>query len=385
MLPFRGRVSYDLGMWPARGTRVDPRPLLPYVLTLTALVGLAGATIVLAGAYHEEKETLAARHYARGVELRRGGRGVDAIPHFRMALSLARHHDPYTLALAETLINLNRPAEAETYLTEVLRRDPTSGIANLLRARIAQDLGRLDEAEMYYQRAVHGTWPGDRTPAISARFALAEMLLSGNAAARARAKSVASELRVTAGTDPESRRRVAALLLAADLPDQAVEELRALVDANKDDADAWAMLSAAELARKNYAATRAAARRAAALSPENTELAERLAFAERVLALDPSSPRLSTAERVRRGRQLLQQVVTQLDQCTGDPALLPEEVRDTREKATELIASRRRTDVDTLVAFAEDLWQTRRQTCTAFDADPAIAAVFERLSGTEDE
>jgi tetratricopeptide (TPR) repeat protein len=374
------------GMWPAHVTRVDPRPLLPYVLTLASLIVLAGATIVLAGAYHEEKEHLAAAQYTRGVELRRGGRGQDAIPHFRMALSLNRHHDPYTLALAETLINLDRPTEAETYLTEVLRRDPTSGVANLLRARIARQLGRTDEAETYYQRAVHGTWPGDRTPAVSARFALADLLLEGDAAARARARSVAAELRVTAAPDPASRRRVAALLLAADLPDQAVEELRGVVDADEDDAEAWAMLSAAELARRNYVGTRSAARRAVALAPEDTEVAERLAFAERVLALDPSSPRLSSAVRLRRARQLLQQTLSQLDACTGDPALLPAEVREARERAAELVGPpRRRADLETLVSLAEQLWQTKRETCTAFDVDPAMAAVFERLGTVDDQ
>ena len=378
-----GEVSYDFFMWPGRVTRVDPRPLLPYVLTLAALIVLATSTVLLARAYHAEREHLAAEHFSRGIALRRAGAGQDAIPHLRMALSLERHNDAYTLALAETLIRLDRPAEAATYLTEVLRRDPTSGIANLQRARIALALDQPAAAETYYQRAIYGSWPIDRSPTVPARFELADLLLSGDAAARARARAVVSELRLSAPQDSESRRRIARLLLAVELPEEAAAELRGVVAANPEDAEAWALLSAAEMARENYAGTQSAARRALELEPDSPEVSGRLAFSERVLALDPTGPRISMAERRRRARRLLQEALTQLDLCTGDPALLGPEIQEARQEAATVLRSRRRTDLDSLVQLAEQLWRTRQQTCAAVESDPALLAVFGRLAAED--
>lgn len=372
-------------MWRDRIARVDPRALLPHVLTAAALVALSASTVMLANAYHDERERLAAAHFSRGVELRRVGRGQEAIPYLRMALSLERHNDAYTLALTETLISLDRPAEAATYLTELLRRDPTSGIGNLLRARIARSLGRPDRAETHYQRAIYGSWPVDRSPTVAARFELAELLLAGDASARTRARAVAAELRISAPRDPETRRRVARLLLTVGLPEQASEELRDVLRESPEDGEAWALLSEAELVRENYTATRAAARRAVALGTGGEDAKARLALAERVLALDPTGPRLSVTERARRARALLQEAVTQLDGCTGDPALLSAEERDARARAARLLAApRSRQDIASLVEVAEQLWHTRQRICPGIEADPALVAVFGRL-GAEAE
>ena len=364
--------------------RVNPRPLLPYVLTAAALIALVGSTVLLARAYHAERRHLATTHFARGIALKQQGHGSAAIPHLRMALSLERHTDGYTLALAETLIDLGRAAEAETYLTEVLRRDPTSGIANLQRAHISQALGRAEEAELFYQRAIYGSWPQDRSPTISARFELADLLLAGDVASRRRARAVVAELRATAPEDPVTRRHLARLLLATDEPDEAAAELREVLDRDADDREAWALLSSAELALENYAATRAAARRALALGPVDREVAARLAFAERVLELDPTGPRLSARERNRRARQLLQQAMAQLDGCTGDLALLPDAAREDHQRAqTFLQRPAGLTATNELVETAERIWRARGQICPAVAADPALAAVFRRFEAED--
>lgn len=364
--------------------RVDPRPLLPYVLTAVALVVLATSTVLLARSYHAERRHLAATHFERGMELKRQGHGSEAIPYLRSALSLERHTDAYTLALAETLIDLGRAAEAETYLAEVLRRDPTSGIANLQRARIARALGRLQEAETFYQRAVYGSWPEDRSPTVDARFELADLLLSHDAAARRRARAVVAELRGSAPGDPATRRRLARLLLATGEPDEAAAELRTVLEGHPNDREALALLSAAELERENYAATRAAARRALALGPVDPDVAGRLAFAERVLELDPTTARLSARERNRRAGQLLQQALAQLTGCTGDPELLPADVKENVEQArTFLKRPAGFTPAVDLIELAELLWRARGDICPAVAADPALTAVFKRLEADE--
>lgn len=77
--------------------------------------------------------------------------------------------------------------------------------------------------------------------------------------------------------------------------------------------------------------------------------------------------------------------MTQLDGCTGDPALLSAEVRDARERAARLLAaSRSRQDIASLVEVAEQLWHTRQRICPGIEADPALVAVFGRL-GAEAE
>jgi predicted Zn-dependent protease len=122
------------------------------------IAALAATAITLTRYYHAARKAHAEVHQARGEAEAAAGDVPGAIVELRAALALNRHAPDYVLTLATTLLDANRPREAEPYLDEVIAADPTSGPANRARARAAQALGRPD-ADRYYQRAYFGAWP----------------------------------------------------------------------------------------------------------------------------------------------------------------------------------------------------------------------------------
>jgi tetratricopeptide (TPR) repeat protein len=164
-----------LGTLARQAVATEPRA---YAVVLIGLALLFVLTVVVAGRFHDERERLAATQFERGRALARSGDPQRALVAYRTALALERNRPDVELALALALLDLGRAHEAVTYLADVLRADPTSGPANLARARAARAIGDLDDAEVFYQRAIYGAWPGDAaSPRLDVRFELVELLL----------------------------------------------------------------------------------------------------------------------------------------------------------------------------------------------------------------
>jgi tetratricopeptide (TPR) repeat protein len=367
--PFTRTGSFVLRQTVATPPRV-------YGLVLLALVALFSLTAVVAARYHAERDALAREHYAQGRALARAGRPNEAIRWLRASLALDRTHPDVQLALATTLFEAGRPREAGAYLAGVLRAMPTSGAANLVRARVSRALGNHDEADLYYQRAIHGEWP----PAAAARrrdarFELIDFLLERQD--RARAAIELTALEAVAGDDPDAGRRVGRLFLKAGAPDQAARVLQRVTSQRPEDGEAWVWLSEAEFAVARYAAAIAAADRAIAVRPDEAA-SERITVASAILSLDPTTRRLRAAERERRARVLLERGLAVLDACL-DPAegAAGAPVEGARADTRALLARRPRRTADAAdeaLDRAEILWRFAVSTCPAAREHDAVLA-----------
>ncbi len=351
-----------------------------------AVAALTAAATSLTGYYHDARLVRAEAHLARGEALVRSGDVRDAIVELRAALTLNRHDPRYALTLATALLQHDLPREAEPYLDEAIEADPTSGPANLARARTARALGAPDVA-VYYQRAYFGSWPiAEQSTRIAVGIELTEYLLEiGD---RERARGMLAQLAVDGARDADAQLRVAQLLVRAGAPQDAEPLLRDLVVRRPGDEDAWRTLARVTFERHEHAAAIEAAERWLELEPKNEEAATILRVARGVRALDPTAPRLSARERTRRAQVLLQQTLAAFDACsppppaTGSPLPPADPIR---AEAARALDARTTLDDDQLVDLAMKLWAARQERCPGADANiEVLARVFATLASKEE-
>lgn len=364
---------------------VDPPGV--YLSIGMLLVALFAATTFVVSRFEHARSARADSLFAEGARAVEAYRVTEGIVSLRASLALNRRNPEYGLALADALLEAGRPREATSYLDAVLAERPTGGPANLVRARAARMLGDVDEAVLYYRRSADGTWPpGRRAERVAARFEVAEYLLG-----RGRlpdATIVLSELRVSAPEDIATRLRLSKLLLVAKQPGDAAVELRALTT-SKPGEEAWALLAQAEFALGNDAAARTWGQRALRARPDDVAMAELVEVADGTLARDPTLPRLRNAERVRRARRLLVEVLDASSACTVGQELMPESIDRARSHARDFLRNRNAVDVDPVVdavQLAEVLWATTVSVCSDTPGRyPTLNRLLSRLLAARPE
>ncbi len=355
-------------------------PARTVTLVALALGALLAITATLARYYSEVRLLRAGSHLERGRMLVRVGELDRGLTELRAALALHRDDAETTLVLATALLAADRPREAETYLDEAIERDPTSGPANLARARVARELAS-DDTATFYQRAYFGSWGPESTPRrVAVGFELVEYLLSSGE--RERARGVLTQLAVDAAHDTGVMLRVALLLVDAGAPADAVPLLGEVVTRRPGDAPAWGALASAAFAiYEDQIAARASAQ-ALDLDKGDTE-SERIArLAQDAFAMDPRVSRLSTRERIRRARVVLAETVRAYDAC-APLATAEAPPGGARAEAARVMAEGPRVEVelDDLVDLAARVWAERRERCPEVAPDlAALARVFDRLA-----
>lgn len=343
------------------------------VLVAAALASLFTATGFLSKAWRAAREERAEHRFARGRKLEEAHRYAAAAGEYRAALSFEPEQFRYRLALALALVRLEDWGEAEAHLRELREIDPSNGEVNLMLARIAARRDERTEAEQDYRRAVYGYWP-ERAAArrIEARFELVDLL-----AKYGDRKKVLSELLELAGEAPDDaalKTRIGTLLLRNGSAEQAVEVFREALAANRDYGPAWLGMGEAQMARGEFRRAQTAFRNALREAPSSAEARAGLARAEAAALLDPSQVHLSAAERYRRSREVLRQVLETVEECGA--------AMQGEEEARKLLAAPRRREGDTprALALAAELWNERRVMCGA-PREPVLAAVMARLEG----
>jgi tetratricopeptide (TPR) repeat protein len=343
-----------------------------------AVVALSATATFLTRYYDEARQGRAEAHLERGQALAGSGNLRDAIVELRAALTLNRHDPAYALTLATALLDNNLPREAEPYLDEAIAADPTSGPANLARARAATTLGAPD-ATTYYRRAYFGSWPIDQqAKRLAAGFDLVEQLLAIRD--RERARGMLAQIAVDAARDADAQLRVAQLLVRAGAPQDAEPLLRDLVGRRPGDEAAWSALARVAFDRHEYALAIDAAERWLELKPKNEEAETLMSVAREVRALDPSGPRLSAHERARRAQLLLRQTADVFDACASAPG-------PARADASKMLDGRssQSADDEQLVDLAMRLWADRQQQCPPANADTDVLAhIFSALAAKDD-
>ena len=355
----------------------SPRYIVATVVTVLAL--LCAATALLRSIHERVQSSRTTGHLQRAQTLAAAGDLRRAIAQYHAALALERDSGTARRGLALTLLALERWSEAESYLRDLLREEPTDGVLNRALARIQAARGRDEDARSTYQRAIYGQWPTaaveDR---IATRFELIDYLRRVNAS-----EEVVAEL-LTLKTELPPRhiaaaRRVAGLLADAGEAAAAIDLLSASVVTAPRDSQLLAQLAELQAQAGRTLDARSTLRRAVALEPARRDLAERLALVNHVLALDPTLPRLRLVTRTHRARLLLATVLEQTRACEDDSR--PEVARARHDAGRRL---RRRTPTtadmaDQEIALAARLW-TAASACHASTPEArALAEVLQKI------
>jgi Flp pilus assembly protein TadD len=365
-----------LPTWSWIASSVQRPGRLPLATAIVIGSLFAGTSAAVAW-YHAERAERARAHVESGRRLVDQGRLPQAVAEFRAALLLERGDPETEQALAFTLQQLGRFEESESYLRDLLQRDPANGPLNLALARIRAATPDGD-ARRLYQRAIYGEWPDAQSlERLTARFELAAYLRKSGS----REELLAELLRLkaeVAADDVVSARRLADLFVGAGDAQQAIAVMHTAADAAPSDVALLEQLAATEADAGLPVAARRTLRRALALQPQRTDLRERLAIVDRVLALHPALPNLRLTTRTRRARDLLAAVVAETESCAaGDGAAGGlRRAAQTRLSRRDLLTAEA---AEENLSTATELW-TAATSCRSRDGDAeAIARVIDDL------
>lgn len=360
--------------------KTAPRAGLIAVVGLTA-AGLFALDQFLARMEKTELGREAAQEYAAGAAALRAGKPVDALPHLSRARSLVRGNPVYQLTLAEAQAAAGNLTNAESNIRELLVRNSNDAEANLAMARLSGRLGRPDDANAFYHRAIFGEWRSDaQRHRRESRLELADYLASQN-----RRQELLSELLMLgadAQSDPVLARHIARLLLAAGSSSRAANAYRDIIRANPDDVEAYRGLGEAELQAGDFRRAQTAYLDALRRKADDRELAKRLQFATTLTQTDPTLRRLPSAEKYRRSAALLDSVRDHIAACAGTEPLPADLNTWMTDSATRLAAKPRgrltNEDAESLLTLAERLWAERPPDCRIAPDDP-VSLLMEKV------
>ncbi|MEO7987253.1 MAG: tetratricopeptide repeat protein [Gemmatimonadales bacterium] len=358
--------------------------LATFALIFVAMGALFAVDLFLAGLERSERRSEAHQLYMEGLSLSRRRRRAQAVDRFQGAVAAERGEPVYQRALASALLAAGKSAEARAVVADRLQHEPTDAAASLIMARILVQQQKPDEAISYYHRAIYGNW-GDGPPGrrVQARFELVDLLAKMGGQRELLGELL--PLEDEAPADVTTRRRIARLFLDAGAPARSIEILRELLREHGRDADTYAGLGEAELARGNYRSAAADLSAAAALAPADSAIARRLALIQQAIALDPTQRGLGSDDQYRRSVALLRLTVQAADSCLGPSSdLAGRALADTALAAVSSGAGsmRRHDAVERNIDLAERLWALRRKECRGPPTreEQPLALVLERVA-----
>jgi tetratricopeptide (TPR) repeat protein len=176
-------------------------------------------TLLLFRSFTNHQQELGARWKARGDAALREGHPKVAVDDLRSALAYIPNRQT-EIELATALADSGKLQEATVYFTTLRESAPGDGTINLQLARLAAKQGDENQAILYYQSALDGTWQGngyDRRREV--RLEMARYLVSRREYNRAR-----NQLLIAAGNAPDNpdvKIEIAGLLEQANAPQDA--------------------------------------------------------------------------------------------------------------------------------------------------------------------
>ncbi len=328
-------------------------------------------------AYRREKTSLGESHYSKGLRLERASDPNGAVEEFRKALIYSPDKTEYRLSFAEALINEGRLEEAESHIDQLLQEDPTNGILNLMRGRIASKRGHTTQAIDFYERAVYEYWPPAQAyERREARWELVQLLSQTG-----RREELIAELMTmyaNAPNDASLRLRVGFELLKRSATSEGAQVFRDLTRLSPRNAEAHRGLGEALMTEGDFIPARREFERALRLNPKDRASAENLALDNSIIDLDPELPGLTSSDRYRRSVNLLRRVLTDVTAC--DAAAKNPRVAEARA----LLEAKSGRDPDIALQIertAQQLWTAGSTLCGNEKpmVDEAVARVLERI------
>lgn len=336
MLLQAGSARYDkygaetlrlLGEW--MGEDVKGIDFSPYLkrqpVTLTLLTGLAIILFLavsgLSRIYQAQQTSLANEWSNQGKEDLNARRFSHAVADFRTALLYSRDNYSFQLSLAEALIGLNRPDEANAYLINLWDREPENGRVNLELARIASSKREMETALRYYHNAIYATWPADEeAERQSTRLELIDLLLRNDARTQAESELIA--LAANANSDPSQQAHLGELFLRAEDYGRALAAFRVSLNSAGHNQIALAGAGQALFQLGKYSLARPYLEQAVAEAPSDNASAACLKTTEFVLQMDPYQQPASAVDRRRIAMEAFAVAGARLKSCgsSGNPA-----------------------------------------------------------------
>jgi len=357
------------------------------VIGIVALIiGLTALDQFLAKVESSELHSTAERSYTQGTRLIREGKAAEAVDRFRSAYAIERDNREYELALIAALIDIGNTPEAGMLMDEVLIRDPNDGRTNLTAARLMVKEGKIADAEAYYHRAIYGEWPDN--PAANPQAVRMELidLLSK----RGKKQELLAELislEAEAGKDPEIQKRLAKLFLSVDSPARAASIYQTMVARNPEDVDAYEGLGQAELEQGEYPAAHTAFDQAFRRDPDNASIRSHLQTLNTVVELDPTVRRLTSEEKYRRSRRILELASMGLRQCISSHLVGgSDDVGKVLAAADATAASKAPAHITNEMAegilnMAEAVWRAQNRACAgASPPEEALGLIMKKLA-----
>jgi Flp pilus assembly protein TadD len=324
--------------------------------------------------------------YQRGTSLLQQRKNEEAVELLRKAHTLERENAGYELQLGNALAAVGKPDDAEPLIMDALGRRATDGAANLAAARLMVMKGHEPEAESFFHRAIYGEWKENgATYRIATRFELIELLAEAKHKQEMPAELISLEAET--GTDRETRKRLARLLLRAGSPVRAATVYLDLTNSDPTDSEPLIGLGEAELGNGNYRAARNSFLRAE-LHKRGAAIQSRLQLLDTLTALDPMPRQLTSLEKYRRSIGIVDLARSDLEQLAqSNPSTDSAQISDLLKRASEVPAKRQPAYVSNEVAeavlsLAEQLWRTRTQdfgTVASPDKE-ALRRLLERLA-----
>ena len=333
--------------------RKPPLPAATVALIVAAvMLVLYGVDKFLAGQEQAETQQEARNRYAEGRRLLHNGDAREAVVAFSRARTLDRANREYQLALGTAQLDDRQLAAAAETLTDVLDEDPNNGRANLLMARVEAAANKFKDADSYYHRAIYGDWPRGSAEPANVRLELASLL-----AAHGDSEELLPELLLLQNSpihDAATLKQIAALFLQAGSASRAGETYRQIIQGSPDDVEAHLGLARSEVLAGDYRAAESAVMKVARQHPYDATLQSQMRQVVRLASLDPTSRRLSTAEKNRRSQEIVKMVEEELEAC-GQP-VAPSQPGPVQGPLSNEIAEAR-------LDQAETLWQQRLKAC----------------------
>jgi len=352
---------------------------------LAALVLAISIVAFLSYVYRTQRITRAQEFFKQGNELMQADRYEEAVEQYRHALSIT-HRSDQRLSLAIALVKANHLNEAEIYLRELLRENPTSGPANLGLGRIFLENGETSQAISYFHRAIYGSWPKDpQANRIQTRLELINGL--GKAGSKPQAQAELLALVSEMPADVAIRRKVGQLLLQFGLQRESATVFQDIVSKDKNNAEAYEGLGEAAFAQGDFGGARKAFGEAARLAPGNETFQSRLHLAEQAIDLDPMLRGLNSSERYQRSERLLEAAVGAMDQCLAGTSVPPPPADLTLlDSARKILLRHERPRsysdaADSMVSLGTQIWGERIRLCgpAAKDEEP-LSRVMAQLA-----
>ena len=348
-----------------------------------ALVGMFAMTTGLVRAYTSARAALAETYFQEGRDFTAQGRYEQAIDQYRRAISFSPADSQYRLLLAQALVETGRLAEAQAHLDELHDEDPTDAVVNLALARIYAKENDVNDAVAWYHRAIYGLWSENpQQSRINARWELIQFLAGHDERRQVIAELL--QLFSEAPDDARQRLKIGRMLLGFGAVANAEEVFEDVVNTNPRFVDGWSALADAQMGDGKYAEARNSLRRAWRLAPHDGGIWNRLETVNQILALDPTLPTLTSAERFSRSRELLERCVAVIEECatTQNKTLAAQQQADIAA-AQGFLQPKRRAPAEgqtpQALSLALELWQDRAQLCGSTAPDPALAAVLAMI------